>query len=91
MSPNHIITVHNSDNVTAHVETSSKPPLQSEIHDLPKALYLLCNTLHAMQTAVLVVYRLMHMNMSVGAVDCGGPISEHTPTYICTVHTYVGS
>ena len=28
------------------------------------------------------------MNMSVGSVlDCGGPISEHTPTYVQYIHT----
>ena len=42
----------------------------------------------ALQIAVLFVYRLMHMNMSVGAVlDCGGLITEHTPTYIQYIHT----
>ena len=42
----------------------------------------------ALQIAVLFVYRLMHMNMFVGAVlDCGGLITEHTPTYIQYIHT----
>ena len=85
VSPNHIIAVQNGDTVTAHVRTSSKPPIQSEIHDLLKALYHMCNTL---QISVLFVYRLMHMNMSVGAVlDWGGPNTEHMPMYIQYIAT----
>ena len=46
----------------------------------------------ALQIAVLFVYRLMHMNMSVGAVlDCGGLITEHTPTYIQYIHRELAS
>ena len=87
VSPNHIITVHDSDHVAAHVRTSSKPPLQSEIHDLLEGTVSLVQYT-ALQIAVLFVYRLMHMNMSVGAVlDCVGLITEHTPTYIQYIHT----
>ena len=42
----------------------------------------------ALQIPVSFVYRLMHMNMPVGAVlDCGGLITEHMPTYIQYIHT----
>ena len=56
VSPNHIITVHNSDHVAAHVRTSSKP-LSATVRDPRPTEGTVSLVQHtALQIAVLVVY-----------------------------------